>query len=140
MNRIKKGVRSLLVLLVATLLLTSSIQAQEPTPAPKHSLFDVTPYVALVGGAAADLGTTYVGFQHGAVEGNRLTGFGGTQNIKPLIVTKALGTVAVSSIVWYLAGHGHPKLAKALGYTVGGMWGTAAVLNVRTTQRINRAQ
>ena len=123
--------------LVAALLFTIPAQAQEQTP---HLFADLATYVALVGGAAADLGTTYVAFQHGAVEMNRLTGEAGTRNITPLVIKKSIATAALSVGMWYFAAHGHPKAAKMIGYAAGATWGTAAVLNARTIHQMDGAR
>lgn len=110
-----------LVLLVAV-----PVKAQTPAT--------IAPYVALIGGNIADLVTTHQAFGRGAYEGNALTGFAGTQQIAPLLVEKAAETVLVTWGMHYLARHGHPRVAKIMGYVAGGLTFAAAAHNARVAR------
>lgn len=87
----------------------------------------VAPYAALVGGSAADLGSTLSALGRGAHEANPLLSHGGTPG---LIAGKAVGTLALAWAMRALANHGHPTAAKAIGYGGGAAFGAAAAHNM----------
>ena len=85
----------------------------------------VGPYAALLGGEAADIGTTLAAKARGGREGNPLLGDFGPG----AIAAKAGSAAGMALLMRYLANHGHPTLAKALGYGSGAGLGAAAVHN-----------
>ena len=85
----------------------------------------VGPYAALLGGEAADIGTTLAAKKRGAVESNPLLG-----DFGPAAIAGKVGTAAAMALAMrYLANHGHPTLAKALGYGSGAALGAVAAHN-----------
>lgn len=91
----------------------------------------LAPYLVLVGGNVADLWTTKVVLSQGGYEANPLI-FGG---IKTITVQKALWTGGWVFGMKELSRNGHPKLAKVLGYVIGGVAAGAAVHNYRELKR-----
>jgi hypothetical protein len=75
------------------------------------------PYVVLVFGSSVDLGATLHGIQSGrAREGNPLRSHGGTPG---LVAGKVAGTALLGWGMMRIARHGHPRLAKFVGYAAG---------------------
>jgi hypothetical protein len=83
------------------------------------------PYAALLGGEAADIGTTLAAKSRGGKESNPLLGDFGPG----AIAGKAGTALAMTLLMRYLAGHGHPTLAKSLGYGSGAGLGAVAAHN-----------
>jgi hypothetical protein len=115
MNRIP-----ILVVLLVTL--AGPVSAQERiVPAP----VGVTPYLVLTVGNSLDLLTTVQAMTSGrGQEGNPLF-----RQTTPagLVAIKTGSTVAVALLMRHLGQHGHPRLAKVLGYSLGiGLTGIAA--------------
>lgn len=88
----------------------------------------VAPYAAAAGGQLADLMSTFHNFNRGYGESNGLVGEG-----KPYGKMAAMkGASALGSILLmkYLASHGQPGVAKALGYSVGAAGAIPAAINM----------
>jgi hypothetical protein len=82
----------------------------------------VGPYAALVGGEAADIGTTLAALKRGGQESNPLLG-----DFGPAAMVGKIGTAgALALVMRYLASHGHSTLAKGLGYGAGAGLGVVA--------------
>lgn len=85
------------------------------------------PYLALLGGEAADLGTTLSAIQSGrGTEGNPLLAHGGTAG---LVAGKAGTALLLAYLMHRLAADGHPTAAQSLGYIAGGSYGALAAHN-----------
>lgn len=107
------------VLILACLSFAASLSAQEITP-------DWTAYTVMVCGNVADLWTTQQAFSRGGHEGNGITA---TSQIGPLAVSKVSAVVGVGLAMRLLERHGHPKLARAIGFIDGGVTFSAALHN-----------
>lgn len=107
------------VLIAACLCCASSASAQEIKP-------DWTAYTVMVSGNVADLWTTQQAFNRGGHEGNGITA---TSQIGPLAVSKVSAVVGVGLAMRLLERHGHPKLAKFVGFIDGGVTFSAALHN-----------
>lgn len=112
------------VLVAACLCFASSASAQEIKP-------DWTAYTVMVTGNVADLWTTKAAFDAGAREGNGLTT---TSRIAPLALSKVSAVVGIGLAMRLLEQHGHPRIAKALGFVDGGVTFGAAVHNRRVAR------
>ena len=93
-----------LLIALALLLVATPVTAQPAR---------IAPYVAMVSANAADLWTTKLAFDRGAVEGN---GFVCCRPMKTLIVAKSAWVLALANVMHLLESRGHPKWAKAIGY------------------------
>jgi len=91
----------------------------------------VGPYLALGGGTAADILSTLYGQKHGAVESNPI--YGGWFSGKDAAM-KAAMSVPMALLMRYEAAHGHPTLAKWLGYGTGAGLGGVAAHNLSVTR------
>lgn len=77
------------------------------------------PYAVVIAGNVADIWTTQRAFDRGLVEGNPL--LGQHPKFSTLVATKVATTAVTILAMRTLASHGHPTLAKVLGYTLGGV-------------------
>jgi hypothetical protein len=85
------------------------------------------PILATIAGNLADGGSTMWALkQPGTREVNPLLG----QNPAAIFGLKAAITVPQILLEKYLANHGHPKAAKILGYTLGGLGAGLAAHNI----------
>ena len=111
---------------VVLLLFAGTAQAQEQ---PKPHLFaDLAPYVVLIGGNVADVVTTQQCLQRiGCHELNQA--FGQYPSATRLIVAKSISAGAMIVLMRVFETHGHPRLAKFMGYVGGGVTFAAAVHN-----------
>lgn len=91
----------------------------------------ILPYVAAVSGQVADGISTLHAFKHGAVEQNPLIG----QSPGMLMGVKAAGAVGIPLLMKKIADSGHPKIAKALGYALGGAGALVAGHNYRVATK-----
>jgi len=90
------------------------------------------PYTVFLVGAGADLTTTLLALQNpNLAEGNPLLA-GGTPG---LVGIKVGGTAAIALGMRHLTTHGHPRVAKVLGYVFGIYWSGLAVNNQRLTRK-----
>lgn len=95
--------------------------------APEGKGVGAGPYLALLGGEAADLGTTLAAMKSGrGTEGNQMLAHGGTAG---LVAGKAGTALLLAYLMHRLAAEGHPTAGKALGYLAGGAYGGLAVHN-----------
>jgi hypothetical protein len=109
----------------AALMQTMQGQADPEAAVSKESGAGVGPYAALFGGEAADIGTTVAAKARGGKESNPLLG-----DFGPAAIAAKLGTAGAMALAMrYLASHGHPGLAKALGYGSGAALGAVAAHN-----------
>lgn len=102
--------------------------AQQPVNAPTRDGIGPAPYLAMIGGNAADLLTTVQALQSGrGREGNPvLKGMGP----KGIAATKIGATAAIAILMRELAKK-HPDMAKWLGYGDGAAMGALAVHNAK---------
>lgn len=103
--------------------------AQNAIPHPQDQPgVGVAPYAAAAGGQLADLFSTFHNFNRGYGESNGLVGEG--QPYGKMAAMK--GATALGSILLmkYLASHGQPGVAKALGYSVGAAGAVPAAINM----------
>jgi hypothetical protein len=118
-----------MLFVVCLLAVSATASAQE-----RRSIFDVSPYVVMVGGNAFDIKTTKDCFDTGRChEGNGLTS---TNQIVPLALSKASATLAVGLAMRLLERHGHTRIAKIIGYVDGSVTFAAAAHNYRLTKRL----
>lgn len=117
--------RALLYVIGLTVLLGAPAHAQvdRALPAPSWPA-----YAAMVGGNAADLWTTHDAFSRGAVEGN---GILNGHPITILTLSKLSCVLAIGLVMRRLERHGHPRVAKFLGYIDGGVTSAVAWHNAR---------
>lgn len=108
----------------AALMQTMQAETHGKVETPEHGI-GVGPYAALMGGEAADIGTTLAAKARGGKESNPLLGDFGAGAIAGKVGTAA----AMALLMRYLAGHGHPTLAKSLGYGSGAALGAVAAHN-----------
>lgn len=109
--------------------LAESREAPEAAPDPekKEGGIGVGPYAALIGGSAADLGTTMQALKRpGTYEANPLLS-GGTAE---MMAVKGGSTLALAWAMHELA-KTHPKAAKMLGYGGGAALGGLALHNMK---------
>jgi len=104
--------------------------AQEiPPKAPAASrAINLTPYVLMVAGNAADLWTTKAAFDRGAQEANSIMA---GLSIGQIAVAKGATTAGMVILMRFLETHGHPRVAKVIGYVDAGATFTAAAHNHR---------
>lgn len=86
----------------------------------------------LMTGSATDLGTTVASHPAGLAESNPILGRTRAQQSAVMIGS----TVLVHVMSKRLASNGHPKLASALNFAVGGLHFTAAASNVRLSRSL----
>lgn len=115
------GSRSVIV--AACVASASPVAAQERPPAP-----DWPAYSVMVAGNVADIWTTHQAFSRGAQEGNGLTS---TQRIGSIAISKACAVFAVGMTMRLIERHGHPRIAKAVGWFDGSVTFGAALHNHR---------
>ncbi len=84
------------------------------------------PYLAMGTGSGADLLTSLAAIRGGARELNPLLAHGG---VAGHVAVKAGGTAAIMALMRYLAEHGHPTLAKGIGYGGGAGFGALPAHN-----------
>lgn len=106
--------------------LQEQVQSLPPEPAPtsppEKKGIGPLPYLAMLGGEVADVGTTVAAKRRGAVEANPTLGSFGPVGMG----AKAGSALLIALLMRKLAGDGHPTLAKSLGYGVGaGLTGVA---------------
>lgn len=118
--------KTLTFAVAAALLIARPVAAQET-----HAIFDVTPYIVMVSGNVADIVTTGQAFNRGAHEGNGITS---TNQIAPLALSKACAILGMGLTMRLLELHGHPRLAKAVGYLDGGITFGAAIHNTKVAR------
>lgn len=114
-----KAILLLLALLVSTV------------PASAQSLDHVgpAPYLVLTVGSAVDLVTTLDATRTGrGQEANPFLSHGGTPG---LVVGKVVATTALALMMHGLAGKGHPRAAKVVGYVTGLALAGVAARNAR---------
>lgn len=100
----------------------------------RFSAIDWSAYSVMVAGNVADLWTTQSALASGrAHEGNPALQ---RQGIGTITVAKVCGVVAIGVAMRTLAQHGHPKVARVLGFVDGGVTFTAAMHN----QQVGRSQ
>jgi hypothetical protein len=114
----------------------AKLQAEPPqtqaTSAPAPSGIGPYPYVADAAGDLADGLSTYAALKTGhASEGNPLLPNSGAG----VLAIKAASILPEALAMRWLAGHGHPTIAKVLGYGLGAAGGAAAVHNVGVARR-----
>ena len=86
------------------------------------------PYIAMLLGELADLGTTLDAITSGrGREANPLMG----SSPKRIALTKLIGTGGITGLMRLLDNQDHDKAAKILGYADGGLKGAIAVHNAR---------
>lgn len=118
-----------LVLVALVLAGSASVSAEG-----KFSAIDWSAYSVMVAGNVADLWTTHDALSSGrAHEGNPVLA---RQGIGTITVAKVCGVVAIGVAMRTLAQHGHPKVARALGFLDGGVTFTAAMHN----QQVGRSK
>ena len=104
------------LLTLALLCSAVPVFAQEPeTPRAKLLI----PYTALVAGSAADVVSTYYGLQGNCRESNPL--FGKEPSAVTIVASKALVVAPIAVAMHFANKHGHPKVAKFMGYYGGGL-------------------
>lgn len=114
---VRRKVAAVTAMIVMALLLAGRVHA-EPL---KIS------YAVLAAGQLADIKTTQHTVAAGCVESNPLIGAEATM---PRLITLKLVTLAPTIIgMAVLERHGHPKIARRLGYVMGALGGGAAVWN-----------
>ena len=86
------------------------------------------PWISLLAGQGADMGTTAYGLTHGYKETNPLLG----DNLGRILLTKAATTGGIGLLMKLLENSGHTKAAKVAGYIGGAGGGIPAALNLRT--------
>lgn len=88
----------------------------------------IAPYAAAIGGQAADAASTLWNFHRGYGESNGT--YGGGQPVGKVLATKAALGIGVPLLMRYEAQHGHPTVAKALGYLTGAAGAIPAAINL----------
>lgn len=104
----------------------------EPGPHDTHA--GIAPYLALLGGQAGDVGSTLYNLHRGYHELNPVLG-GREDNIPRIVATKAATTAGMMLLMRLLAAHGHPGLAKLMGYTGGAMGAIPTAQNLSLPDR-----
>ena len=97
---------------------------QQQQPSPSSSGIGPMPYIAAIGGQAADIGSTLYKLHHGYGEAN----FGGS--VPLMLAIKAGLGVGMPFMMHKLAAEGHPTAAKAIGYITGAGGAIPAAYNL----------
>ncbi len=118
------------VLIIAFCALSRPAAAQDP----HQSIFTVAPYVVLVSGNVADIVTTSQCFNRGRCSEGNGGPLEGTRNIVPLTLTKGIFVGCLGYLMHSLETHGHPRIAKVIGYVDGGVTFAAAMHNTRVAR------
>lgn len=101
--------------------------APATAPATKKKGIGPWPYAAVIGGNAADIGTTLAALSSG--RGQEANPVLGGMNPAVMAGVKAGGTMAMLMGVHALAAKGHTKAAKVLAYTMASALGAIAAHN-----------
>lgn len=110
------------ILLILPLLLIASTASADPKP-----------YAVMLAGNVADLWTTKVALDTGrAHEGNPALS---RQGIGTITIAKTCSVAVITLAMRVLETHGHPKVAKAIGYIDGGVTFGAAAHNLAVVRR-----
>jgi len=107
--------------------LVEQMQSAPAAAPPKKDGVGLAPHLVHAAGNLADGLSSYGALKRGGHEMNPLL----PNNAAGVLAIKAASTIPEALLMRYLAKHGHPKLAKALGYGLGAAGGAATIGNLR---------